>query len=96
MAIRDYIGGHLSTFLYVVPLLKKQFPSGVMSNCLRNSPLWPNVEAYLAEYQCITDDDMLDKLTSVKIILKGNPPFPLADYILHRLSANVRHRFTNF
>ncbi|KAF7910582.1 hypothetical protein EAE99_011200 [Botrytis elliptica] len=63
--IPDYIGGHLSTFLYVFPLLKIGTSSYLKSNCLRNPGSWDCLEAFLADYQCITDKEMLRKLTGV-------------------------------
>ncbi|KAF7861588.1 uncharacterized protein EAF02_010542 [Botrytis sinoallii] len=66
----DYIGGHLSTFLYVVPLLKIGRSSYLKSNCLRNPGSWDCLEAFLADYQCITDKEMLRELRGVVAALE--------------------------
>ncbi|TVY65622.1 hypothetical protein LSUE1_G006743 [Lachnellula suecica] len=66
MSVRDYVGGHLTTFLYAMPLLKRTPASVCLSKCLRNPPLWNKFEDYLAHYQLITTDDMLRKLTGVQ------------------------------
>src|SRR6266480_3786652 len=87
--IRDYWGGHLSTFLYATPILKKESYSVALSNCLRNPTLWNTMEDFLAEYQLITDDGMLDKLTNVTILDKGIPPMPLADYTAYTCTSNM-------
>jgi hypothetical protein len=63
-----------------MPLLESQFSSMAMSNCLRNTTRWDSMDDFVAEYQCITDDDMLEKLTSVLISHKGTPPYPCGNY----------------
>ncbi|TGO68988.1 hypothetical protein BOTNAR_0017g00340 [Botryotinia narcissicola] len=66
--IQDYIGGNLSTFLYITPLLKKEATSFVRSNCLRNSGNWKSIEAFFADYQCITNKTMLKQLTGMEVM----------------------------
>ncbi|APA12848.1 hypothetical protein sscle_10g076180 [Sclerotinia sclerotiorum 1980 UF-70] len=78
----DYIGGHLSTFLYITPIMKLAPSSILQSNCLRNAGSWDSIESFLADYQCITDKEMLRQLTGVSVI---NEPlkdtiFPLIGY----------------
>ncbi|KAJ8067787.1 hypothetical protein OCU04_003385 [Sclerotinia nivalis] len=80
--IPDYIGGHLSTFLYITPIMKFVPSSILQSNCLRNAGSWDSIEAFLADYQCITDKEMLRQLTGVSVV---NEPlkdtiFPLIGY----------------
>ena len=87
---RDYWGGHLSTFLYAMPILKKESYGLAVSNCLRNSPMWDTVEDFLAEYQLITDEEMLDKLTNVTITHHGGGPMPLADYTAYVNTSNMK------
>ncbi|KAF7882075.1 hypothetical protein EAF00_011591 [Botryotinia globosa] len=66
--IPDYIGGNLSTFLYITPLLKKEATSFVRSNCLRNPGNWKSIEAFFADYQCIKNKTMLKQVTGVEVI----------------------------
>jgi hypothetical protein len=73
-----------------MPILKKESYGMAVSNCLRNSPLWDSVEEFLAEYQLITDDDMLDKLTNVTIVHRGGGPMPLADYTAYVCTSNMK------
>ncbi|KAK0113882.1 hypothetical protein ONS96_014733 [Cadophora gregata f. sp. sojae] len=78
--IPDYNGGHLSSFLFAIPLLKRVITSRAMSNCLRNSPRWSSMDDFVAHYQCIPDEDTLKKLTQTDIILGDVGPYPLAEY----------------
>lgn len=61
----------------------KLAPSSILqSNCLRNAGSWDSIESFLADYQCITDKEMLRQLTGVSVI---NEPlkdtiFPLIGY----------------
>ncbi|CZT01250.1 uncharacterized protein RAG0_08987 [Rhynchosporium agropyri] len=84
--IPDYIGGHLSTFLYAMPILKEQDSSFVMSNCLRNSTLWTSIDEFMTYYQYIPNDDILLKLTQTRILTRGESPMPLASYTSYQLS----------
>jgi hypothetical protein len=84
MGNRDYIGGHLSTFLYAIPILKPPVSSVLASCCLRNLPAFHNLEHFLAEYQLISNFDMLLKLTQVKVLFAGSQPVPMADYTLYQ------------
>lgn len=54
-----------------MPILNKQFLSLVISNCLRNSTVWHSMEQFAAEYQLITDDQILEQLTQVMIVARG-------------------------
>ncbi|KAH7369666.1 hypothetical protein BKA65DRAFT_544398 [Rhexocercosporidium sp. MPI-PUGE-AT-0058] len=58
--IPDYIGGHLSTFLYAVTILKRQFSSLATSNCLRNATVWANIDDFIAHYQSIPNKETLE------------------------------------
>lgn len=81
------MNGHLSTFLYATPLLKPFASSTVQSNCLRNTGTWSNIEAFLTEYQLITDRSMLKQLTQVDIVHDGESPLdplPLGNYTIYR------------
>ncbi|KAF7945713.1 uncharacterized protein EAE97_004751 [Botrytis byssoidea] len=80
--IPDYIGGNLSTFLYIAPLLKKEATSFVRSNCLRNPGNWKSIEAFFAHYQCITNKTMLKQLTGVEVMPRPFKwaMFPLIEY----------------
>ncbi|TGO80842.1 hypothetical protein BPOR_1639g00010 [Botrytis porri] len=66
--IPDYIGGNLSTFLHITPILNKEPTSFVQSNCLRNAGSWKSIEAFLANYPCITNKTMLKQLTGVEVM----------------------------
>lgn len=90
--IRDYWGGHLSTFLYVMPILNKESGGVAISNCLRNPPMWRCIEDFLAEYQLITDVEMLDKLTDVTVAQRGSGFMPLAGYTSYRCTSSLRSR----
>lgn len=57
-----------------------------LSNCLRNTSTWDNIEAFLAEYQLITDRVMLKKLTRIETVYAGEPAWPLGDYTIYRLA----------
>ncbi|KAI9645883.1 hypothetical protein NHQ30_005319 [Ciborinia camelliae] len=91
--VPDYMGGHLSTFLYASPLLKPLPSSSVESNCLRNSGTWNNLESFLAEYQLITDTKMLQQLTSVTVLSRGMFPWPMADYTHYGVSESLHRSF---
>ncbi|TGO71146.1 hypothetical protein BELL_0614g00050 [Botrytis elliptica] len=77
----DYVGGHLSTFLYASSILKQRPTSFVRSNCLRNTLAINDVESFLAEYQLITDTKIAQQLTSVTVLSRGEEPWPMANYI---------------
>ncbi|KAA8567589.1 hypothetical protein EYC84_008064 [Monilinia fructicola] len=91
--VPDYMGGHLSTFLYASPLLKPLASSSIESNCLRNSGTWDNLESFLAEYQLITDTKMLQQLTSVTVLSRGTPPWPMASYANYGISGSLLQSF---
>ncbi|KAH6667863.1 hypothetical protein B0J14DRAFT_173642 [Halenospora varia] len=78
--VPDYIGGHLTTFLHMTPLLKDNLFSICQSNCLRNPPLWKTFEDFTAHYQRITSDEMLFSLTGIRVYDKGQGPSPLVCY----------------
>ncbi|KAF7949019.1 hypothetical protein EAE96_008195 [Botrytis aclada] len=61
--IPDYVGGHLTTFLHAMPLLARHSTSRVGSVCLRNPPIFRNMNDFLSEYQLITSEKMLEQLT---------------------------------
>ena len=44
------------------------------------------MEDFIAEYQLISDDEMLRQLTQVKILSRGEPPMPMSDYRGYQLS----------
>ncbi|TGO88327.1 hypothetical protein BPOR_0169g00060 [Botrytis porri] len=78
--VPDYVGGHLTTFLHAMPLLARHSTSLVGSVCLRNPPFFRDMGDFLAEYQLISSEKMLEQLTGVRIVFKGNEPVPLASY----------------
>ncbi|KAF4632283.1 hypothetical protein G7Y89_g5844 [Cudoniella acicularis] len=80
--VPDYMGGHLSTFLYAMPLLRRCLSSYVKANCLRNSSSFNTVLDYLSEYQLITNDSQLQQLAQVRIRIRENNEitWPMADY----------------
>ncbi|QSZ30611.1 hypothetical protein DSL72_000168 [Monilinia vaccinii-corymbosi] len=80
----DYKGGNLTTFLHALPILKQNRASGIYSICLRNAPVFPNMDYFLSEYQLITSRKMLDKLTGVCIASEGTDPVPLAENTLYK------------
>lgn len=77
---RDYVGGHLTTFLHAMPLLARHPTSLVGSVCLRNPPFFRDMGDFLAEYQLISSEKMLEQLTGVRIVFRGHGPVPLASY----------------
>ncbi|KAE9983145.1 hypothetical protein EG328_010229 [Venturia inaequalis] len=48
--IPDYIGGHLTSFLYALPILSPEQPSYITSNCLRNTTRFTSVNKFTNEY----------------------------------------------
>ncbi|KAI9645882.1 hypothetical protein NHQ30_005318 [Ciborinia camelliae] len=80
----DYKGGHLTTFLHALPILKQHSSSYISSFCLHNVKAFPNMDNFISEYQLVTSQKMLQRLTSAQIIFKGIEPFPLADNTLYR------------
>ncbi|KUJ24365.1 uncharacterized protein LY89DRAFT_19491 [Mollisia scopiformis] len=90
--VPDYMGGHLSTFLYAAPLLKPFESSTVESNCLRNTGAWDSVESFLAHYQLIADQTMLRQLTQIKVIFAGDPFWPMGNYTKYRLAGTSLHQ----
>lgn len=48
--IRDYIGGHMATFIHAMPILKSYPAACVTSNCLRNTANFPTLEHHSSEY----------------------------------------------
>jgi hypothetical protein len=92
------MGGHLSTFLYALPILRRSPAANVKANCLRNSDSFDKVEDYLSEYQLIPDDVALAALSQVAILIRENPdlPYPLADYTFYLWSQpNLKHEFSS-
>ncbi|TGO17142.1 hypothetical protein BTUL_0020g00270 [Botrytis tulipae] len=89
----DYVGEHLSTFLYASPILKQRPTSFVRSNCLRNAFAFDDVESFLAEYQLITDTKMAQQLTSVTVLSRGEEPWPMTNYIDYGLSKPFLRQF---
>lgn len=63
----DYVGGHLSTVLYALPVLKQQPHANIISTCLVNPPLWNSAEDYIAEYLCLPSLSMLQSATCLKL-----------------------------
>ena len=100
-ACRDYIGGHLSTFLYAMPLTKATRSHYMTSNCLRNSSSFASEEHYLTEYQLVTDTNMLAQLFGIRILQRGEPdefsflpsPIPLANYVYWQQPMKGRLKF---
>ena len=76
------MGGNLSTFLFAMPILRRSFAANLKACCLRNSDIWDCIETFLSEYQLISDENMLKKLTQVGVLNKSPPehPMPMADY----------------
>ena len=75
--------GNLTTLLYAMPILRRS-PSAYVKSCsLRNAEVWNNLEAYLAEYQLITDRTMLKKLTQAHVVREApkGSKWPLWYYI---------------
>ncbi|CAG8971364.1 hypothetical protein HYALB_00006913 [Hymenoscyphus albidus] len=69
--VPDYLNGNFSSCLYFAPLLADVPWSVFMSTSLRNGGTWKSIEAFLAEYQCITSESQLMQLTNVAIVDKG-------------------------
>ncbi|KAF7948361.1 uncharacterized protein EAE97_003772 [Botrytis byssoidea] len=78
--VPDYVGGHLTTFLHAMPLLARHPTSLAGSVCLRNPPFFRDMGDFLAEYQLISSEKMLEQLTGVRIVFRGHGPVPLASY----------------
>lgn len=94
----DYMHGHLSTFLYALPIMRRSFASNVRANCLRNSDSFPTVYDYLSEYQLITSDSMLTQLCDVMVFVEENTdlPYPMADYTVYTHSSpHPQHDFAS-
>ncbi|CZR68941.1 uncharacterized protein PAC_18842 [Phialocephala subalpina] len=95
--VPDYVGGHLSTFLFAMPILRRSFAAHLKANCLRNSDSFSDVEEYFSEYQLIPDEDTLKALTQVAVLQRGNPayPCPLSDYTIYVwCQPNIKHGFS--
>ncbi|TVY26359.1 hypothetical protein LHYA1_G006012 [Lachnellula hyalina] len=91
----DYMGGHLTTFLYALPLCRRCPSVFVKANCLRNSSSFLTVLDYLSEYQLITDDKMLLQLAQTIIMIRENKEFlwPMADYTYYTWSGPGPHLY---
>lgn len=63
----DYVGGHLSTVLYALPVLKQESHAGITSTCLVNPPLWNSPEDFIAEYLCLSSLPKLQSATCLKL-----------------------------
>jgi hypothetical protein len=50
------------------------------------------MEQFVAEYQLITDDQMLEQLTQVMIVARGQAPLPMADYTAYGSFATTLKR----
>jgi hypothetical protein len=64
---RDYVGGHMSTVLYCLPLLKAEPHAHVTSTCLLNPPLWNSAEDFMCEYLLLPTLKQLEKATLLKL-----------------------------
>ncbi|KAI9717305.1 MAG: hypothetical protein M1812_004832 [Candelaria pacifica] len=97
--IPDYVGGHLTSFLYAIPVTKSTPTSYITSNCLRNPPLWDTVDDFNNECLLINDEDTLLKLTQVKLVpgqeLELASPLPLASYISWQRLSTAPHPFSS-
>lgn len=89
----EYMGGHLSTFLYAAPLLKPYSSSRITSVCLRNSATWDSLETFLSGYQAIPDVRTLKQLTQVEPVEIGRKPWPMANYTTYRLCGPLFRSF---
>jgi hypothetical protein len=97
MKYSDYVGGHLTTFLHAMPILRRARSSALKATCLRNSDSWATILDYISEYQLIPDDDTLYKLAQVAILVRKNNAmtYPLADYTFYTWAhPNPRHVFS--
>lgn len=63
----DYVGGHLPTVLYALPVLKQEPHANITSTCLVNPPLWNSAGDYIAEYLCLPSLTMLESATCLKL-----------------------------
>ncbi|TVY92831.1 hypothetical protein LAWI1_G006042 [Lachnellula willkommii] len=95
--VPDYMGGHLTTFLYALPLCRRCPSVFVKANCLRNSSSFNTVLDYLSEYQLITDDKMLLQLAQTIILIRENKdfPWPMADYTYYTWLGPDAHSYPN-
>lgn len=89
------MGGHLTTFLYALPLCRRCPSVFVKANCLRNSSSFNTVLDYLSEYQLITDDKMLLQLAQTVILIRENKdfPWPMAYYTYYTWSGPNAHSY---
>lgn len=68
-----------------MPVLKRNYASTAESCCLRNTGSRSSMTNSFAEYQLITSDSMLRKLTQVKIPHKGSGDYlPLLSYLWYQ------------
>ncbi len=80
--------GHLSTFLYAFPILRRSPAANIRANCLRNSSTFPTVLSYLSEYTLVPSEESLSALFQVLVLVGENNqlPFPMADYSVYTYS----------
>lgn len=77
--VRDYIGGHLSTFLVVRPLLNEDSPSCIRFNNLLNPPEFESHEAFQSEYLLMHDREQIRK--HFNVARRVAPPNPRDEMI---------------
>ncbi|KAM3512042.1 hypothetical protein MY11210_004302 [Beauveria gryllotalpidicola] len=73
--IPDYIGGHLTTFLVVRPLLKENSCSNLRFNNLLNPPEFENHEAFQSEYLLMHDMEHIKR----HFLVRRRPGANIAD-----------------
>lgn len=97
MITRDYVGGHLSTFIFAMPIIRRNLAAILQANCLRNSSIFDDVEDYLSEYQFISDEASLIALTQVAVLMRGTPPLAMSDFTAYVWAPipNSQHSFSN-
>lgn len=78
--VPDYIGGHLSTFLYAIPLLSSDPNAFLMSCCYRNPIQFPRIWDFTNEYLAVHDPHSIEKLFLTHLTCKDDFQFAAPVY----------------